>query len=273
MLPHVLHKRLFSTKHGFIYLFLFFLFLFSIGMGAAIYLKQHKVSTEIALISVIVWQMAIWLPLVIVVPATKYVLQKTKTLSFAKRLLLLGCCMLILVGFHFGWFYSMSSLISPYLGLPKTKYGVYPYFFIFWIMIDIVLVSGLVIYLENIGKATMVASPTLSLNSFYIKKGNKRFLLKPEEILWIGAEDYYIKIYTTKGRFLERKSLKSILDFLPTNLFIRIHRSTVVNINAITKLRTISGQKAEVSLKDGNNRSVSRTYLKPLKDLLSSSSL
>jgi hypothetical protein len=266
-----LHKNLFPTRPGFTAILLGFLLLFSFGMGTAIYFKLYGVAPEVVLPSVVIWQMAIWMPLVFSLPLIQYLIHKTRVFSKTRQWLSLGILAILLIGFHFGWFYSVSSSISPYLGLPKTKYGVYPFFFIFWIMIDIVLLSGLVIYLKLVLKEAVKSTPVQPPNSLYLKKGNKAYLLKSDEILWIAAEDYYVKLYTAHGQFLERKSLKAFLTLLPGKQFIRIHRSTVVNVDAIAKFRTISSQKAEVSLKDGNTRVVSRTYLKPLKDLLASS--
>jgi len=259
------------ARIGFTPILLGFLVVFSVGMGVAIYLKLHTVANDVSLFPVIFWQLAIWMPLFFTLLTFQFLIRKTQALSDKMQWIYLGIVAIFLIGLHFGWFYMVSSTISPYLQLPKTKYGVYPFFFIFWIMIDITLLSGLLIYLKMSIKASGETVRGKQDNTFYLKKGNKSYLLKPEEILWIAAEDYYVKFYTIQGQFLERKSLKALLTLLPHEQFIRIHRSTVVNISAITKLRTISQQKAEVSLRDGHTRVVSRTYLKTLKDILSSS--
>lgn len=263
-----LNKQLSGRKIGFTPILMGFLILFSFGMALAIYFKLQHVAVEVDFYSVLLWQLAIWMPLVFMLSFFQLIFIRIKAFSRNKQGLFIIIAALIFIGLHFGWFYSISSTISPYLGLPKTKYGVYPFFFIFWIMIDFTLISGLVIYLKlSVDKETdtiKVKTP----NTLYLKKGNKGFLLKPSDIFWIAAEDYYVKLFTSRGQFLERKPLKTLLTLLPKDQFIRIHRSTVVNINAITSFKSISSQKAEVSLKDGHSRIVSRTYLKAIKDLL-----
>ena len=235
---------------------------FSLAMATAIYFKQRPVTPELPFTRVILWQLVLWVPLVLVLPAMQWVIRRYK------RPLPLAAFMLLFLSLHYGWFVGMSSLISPYLEYPRTRYGVYPFFFIFWTLIDIFLLSALLLFLVNDKKKN---PPSSGLEeSLYVKKGNKGILIKPDEIYWIGANDYYSDIYTSKGRFLERKSLKALMQHLPAEQFIRIHRSTVVNLQAISEFRPISGLKAEVKLQDGHSRTVSRTYLKPLKERLAS---
>ena len=241
-------------------LFGLILLLLAFAMAAAIYLKQQSVTPDITFWKVLLWQLVLWLPLVLILPIFQRVLAKYS--SVGTRILIA----FLAIGLHYLWFAGMSSLISPYLDYPRTRYGVYPFFFIFWTLIDIFLVSGLMLYL--ISQRKKKEDPVTLKDSLYVRKGNKGILLKPEEILWIGADDYYSDIHSSRGRFLERKPLKVLLDHLPEERFIRIHRSTVVNVHAIREFRPISGLKGEVQLEDGNTRTVSRTYLKSLKDRL-----
>ena len=236
------------------------LILLAIAMAVAIFLKQRSVTPDITFWNVLVWQAVLWTPLISILPSLRWVIKINKKPSIW---FVIG---FLLIALHYGWFVGMSSLISPYLEYPRTRYGVYPFFFIFWTLIDIFLVSGLLLFLLSSMKKKSESEG--KWDSLYVKKGSKGVLLKPEEILWIGADDYYSDIHSTQGRFLERKPLKTLLEHLPEDSFVRIHRSTVVNLNAIREFRPISGLKAEVQLMDGNIRTVSRTYLKKLKERL-----
>lgn len=237
------------------------LLLLSMAMAIAIFLKQRSVIPDILFWNVLAWQIVLWTPLTLVLPSFRWVINQYK------KPFIWVIFLFLFLGLHYGWFVGVSSLISPYLEYPRTRYGVYPFFFIFWTLIDMFLLSGLLVYLNKQIKKQAVDYNVLE-RSLYVKKGNKGVLLKPEDIYWIGADDYYSDIHTTKGRFLERKSLKALLDHLPADQFIRIHRSTVINTQAIREFRPISGLKAEVKLIDGSTRKVSRTYLKQLKERL-----
>lgn len=60
-------------------------------------------------------------------------------------------------------------------------------------------------------------------------------LLKPEEIVYLKADNIYSLIYTDSGEFHSDMSLGIIEKRLPNEMFFRIHRSYLININKIRK--------------------------------------
>ncbi|WP_420600924.1 LytR/AlgR family response regulator transcription factor [Flagellimonas sp.] len=71
-------------------------------------------------------------------------------------------------------------------------------------------------------------------DSLFLKKDNhfERVLLK--EILFLEAESNYTTIHTQCGRFVYSMVLKKIEGLLPSDFFLRVHRSFVVNMEAVT---------------------------------------
>ncbi len=71
-------------------------------------------------------------------------------------------------------------------------------------------------------------------DSLFLKKDNhfERVLL--QEILFLEAESNYTTIHTQCGRFVYSMVLKKIEGVLPPDFFLRVHRSFVVNINAVS---------------------------------------
>ena len=105
-------------------------------------------------------------------------------------------------------------------------------------------------------------------NRLVVKADGKVHLLPFSHIIWIEAYDYYIKIHV-KGRFfLVRESLKKMETFLPDNLFIRIHKSSIANIQHIQELTTHTNGEHEVTLSSGVQLKVSRNYKDKLRHLL-----
>lgn len=102
-----------------------------------------------------------------------------------------------------------------------------------------------------------------------IKLGNKSYPLSYNEIIYLMAERQYSNVYTTgKRKFVIKKSLKNWEIVLPTNLFIRIHRSYIININQISKIEKSNLNQYSVLLNNFNNPiQVSRRYYKNLKKL------
>ncbi|SHK16738.1 two component transcriptional regulator, LytTR family [Anaerobranca californiensis DSM 14826] len=64
----------------------------------------------------------------------------------------------------------------------------------------------------------------------------KMVVVAPEEILYLTVEDRKVMIYTTKGILTDNGPLQSTIEKLDPNLFIRTHRSFVVNIEKIEEI-------------------------------------
>ena len=58
-----------------------------------------------------------------------------------------------------------------------------------------------------------------------------------DKIIYCKAESNYTRIYLLNKSFLVTKALKYVESVLPKNIFIRIHRSYLVNINYISKIK------------------------------------
>jgi two-component system, LytTR family, response regulator len=105
-------------------------------------------------------------------------------------------------------------------------------------------------------------------NRLIVKADGRVHLLLFNDIVWIEAYDYYIKIHVTEKYFLVRDSLKKMETFLPEAMFVRIHKSSIINIRHITELATHSNGEQEVTLTSGVELKISRNYRDKLKDLL-----
>lgn len=89
--------------------------------------------------------------------------------------------------------------------------------------------------------------------------GITRFL-KVAEINWIEAAGAYVTLHVGDKEFLHRRSLASLVLKLEPHLFVRVHRSIVVNIECIVQLEPLSHGEFEVTMKHGERLRVSRTY-------------
>jgi len=123
--------------------FYIFLVLFAISLASIIYWREDGARQEVAFWHVGIWQVCIWIPWVFGYHFFGWVIKSTQHFK-PKKIVLLGSC-IIWTGVHFVYFFEISSNFSPYLELTATRYGVYPYFFIFWTLIDI----GLILHILN----------------------------------------------------------------------------------------------------------------------------
>jgi len=91
---------------------------------------------------------------------------------------------------------------------------------------------------------------------------NKPKIIKISEIRLIMAQNQYSKIFIkSKETLLLKTSLKKWENILPDNLFLRIHRSIIINIDFIENISKWENQKAKVKIKgiDGEF-TISRSY-------------
>jgi DNA-binding LytR/AlgR family response regulator len=81
-------------------------------------------------------------------------------------------------------------------------------------------------------------------------RGNAVRLITVEEIIYFKADSKYTCVFTADGESLIRKTIKELTDELDPAAFWQIHRSTLVNVNAIESvLRDIRGH-VQVRLKN-----------------------
>ncbi len=102
-----------------------------------------------------------------------------------------------------------------------------------------------------------------------VKDRDETTLLKQTDIEWIDAAGDYVCLHVKGVTHIKRCTLKSLLDDLDSNVFKRVHRSTIVNLNFIKKI--IPHTKGEFFLKLGeyDQVKVSRNYCKAIKSYLS----
>jgi two-component system, LytTR family, response regulator len=82
-------------------------------------------------------------------------------------------------------------------------------------------------------------------------------ILDADEINWIEAQNYYAAIHARGGRHLIRESLCKLEQRLDRTQFVRAHRSAIVNIDRVRKLRKQAGERILV-LSDGVTVPISR---------------
>jgi len=91
----------------------------------------------------------------------------------------------------------------------------------------------------------------------FVPTASGDLILDAEEIEWIEADNYYAAIHVRGRRHLLRESLASLEQRLDGSRFVRAHRSAIVNIDCVRKLRKAAGETVLV-LNDGVGITVSR---------------
>ena len=98
------------------------------------------------------------------------------------------------------------------------------------------------------------------LERLVVKSVGRVFFLKIDEIDWIEASGNYLKLHVGRESHLIRETMNSIEAKLNPDKFLRIHRSTVVNIDRIKELHPMFSGDYAVILRNGAELTLSRNY-------------
>jgi two-component system LytT family response regulator len=115
------------------------------------------------------------------------------------------------------------------------------------------------------GAAEAAPKPREGDGRLFIRCDGEIHVMAPEDILWIESDGDYVRLHVTdKSRFV-RMSLHKMMDKLDPNHFVRIHRSTIVNLRHMKKASPALYGEYTVELTNGAKLKVSRTFVHDLK--------
>jgi two-component system LytT family response regulator len=102
------------------------------------------------------------------------------------------------------------------------------------------------------------------LDRVLIKSGNRVVFLKVEEIDWVEAAGNYLRLHVGRETHLLRETMNALESRLDPAKFLRIHRSTIVNIDRIQEFHPLFHGDYAVLLRDGVQLTLSRGYRQKL---------
>ena len=105
-----------------------------------------------------------------------------------------------------------------------------------------------------------LASKPRQTDRIVIKSAGRIMLLRTDEIDWVEAADNYVRVHAGAESHLLRETLAALETRLNPAKFMRIHRSTVVNIDRVKELQPWFHGDYIVILQDGSRLNLSRTY-------------
>lgn len=123
------------------------------------------------------------------------------------------------------------------------------------------------------GKATTDLLDAASLSPsqsqrIVVKNGSKIKIIPVQDVFFLEAADDYVKIHTQEGYFLKNKTMNHFEKSLDENLFVRSHRSYIVNIQQITRIDPYEKDNHVAILRSGAKVPVSRSGYGKLKEVL-----
>lgn len=93
-----------------------------------------------------------------------------------------------------------------------------------------------------------------------IKSAGRVYFLRTIEVDWIEAEGNYVRLHAGKETHVLRETMNHLETRLDPQRFLRIHRSTIVNIERIKELHPWFKGEHVVILRDGARLTLGRAY-------------
>ncbi|MBE6765294.1 MAG: LytTR family transcriptional regulator [Ruminococcaceae bacterium] len=95
-----------------------------------------------------------------------------------------------------------------------------------------------------------------------------KVLLAPSEVLYLESVDNCVYVYTENSVAKTSMTLAVAEEAFASEGFFRCSKSMVINIYRISYLRSISGNRADVTMDNGEHVIISRRYVKELRRIL-----
>lgn len=117
--------------------------------------------------------------------------------------------------------------------------------------------EAMVNFMEQVGPPPSPKAKRLSIHL-----GNRIYFLNLEDIQYILGDGNYVNIYAHGTRHVLRETLSNMEKKLDGHSFVRIHKSTIVNIDYIQELKKMSPETFQVHMQDGRVLKISKSYKK-----------
>jgi two-component system LytT family response regulator len=102
---------------------------------------------------------------------------------------------------------------------------------------------------------------------FLVKDGEKEILLPVEKVDWIEAANYYCGLHTNGRTYMLRETITDLSDKLDPRQFVRIHRSSIVNLDRIREIYREGHGDGSIVLMDGKKLRMSKVGRQKLAEL------
>ena len=124
---------------------------------------------------------------------------------------------------------------------------------------------------DPIELAAAARPPEQYLQRIVVKDGPAVHVIPVGKLDYVEAQDDYVALKSDKKTYLKQQTISSLESMLDPAVFIRIHRSHIVNLERVAKIEAYTKDSKIAVLRDGTQLPVSRAGYARLKALLGES--
>ncbi len=127
--------------------------------------------------------------------------------------------------------------------------------------------------LSNLGPILNPAAhpdlPTASyLRRFVSKQGTKWHIIDEDKVLLFYAEEKHSFLRTEKANYIVNDTLQNLEGKIDPDKFLRVHRSALVALKHVKKIKSVGSGRLELILSDDSTQDVSRSYSQEVRRIL-----
>ena len=104
------------------------------------------------------------------------------------------------------------------------------------------------------------ATKPVGCNFITVKSVGKIEFIDYNDVIWLYASANYIEIFLDGRSILHRESLTNLEHKFKNTHFARVHRSSIINLNKIKSIESENGKYNSITLTNGHNVKLSKTY-------------
>ncbi len=116
--------------------------------------------------------------------------------------------------------------------------------------------------------ADVVPSGGTYLTRISARVGDKLVVMRLADVSWIEADGDYMRIHSKGHSMLVRMTMRDLEQRLDPSTFVRVHRSSVINVDFVASVELLSHGEQVAALTDGVRVRVGRTYRPALSEVL-----
>ena len=112
---------------------------------------------------------------------------------------------------------------------------------------------------------TTKSTPAFS-NNLFVQKSEKLVNLPVQSIVHLEASKDYTIISTNREQYVSSTGISKLEEKLDPEIFIRIHRSTIINLKKLTEIEKFGSGNLAARMENGKTFAISRSYAKSIRD-------
>jgi two-component system, LytTR family, response regulator len=102
--------------------------------------------------------------------------------------------------------------------------------------------------------------PAPATRRFSVLTGEHIRIIRADEIDWVSGDGNYVRLHVGSSALLHRETLRNMEAALDPALFVRIDRSTIVNIDRVKEVHPLFRGNAQILLRDGTQLLLTRRF-------------